>query len=504
MGQYKVTNVTDVYWASNEGFKAGRDPLGIQNSSISTYGVILPGLTNLTGHIRYYSLYCWLLNEYDELDKHNKTEGIHQYNFLRRAELIMAFIMKDQNVRSVVGANYVNYQKYELTEDGYYDIESGADYGTENKYWSYKSGAFGQYYLGSLIFYDLVKIENNRFYLLEKGKEIAQAFKDSVTDKVRSLFLECIVGGALTNEEIVVLKPIGLNKIETGSAEWKKLNELLTKEDSNGSSLRRDTILHMLQDLGSNGITVNDFVEYRFKHYTGNEDESSFAWYFYYLCEALHYSIETIFCMILQQIDDNHNPYYNVLIDTILEDVLTNLKDEKQYDSIEEWKKNCNEDVDIMLEEVKTNIKNKDYICASAKAFALLLRLHNVFMANKESFLAFETKYGLVYQNGILSSCIHRYVGKHTHLSIEKYIATIVRQIMNEHTIVAIGKMGGGNADLRKFIFEEGRIALVEIRYPNQTNPRIESLYNFLIDMNYIENGTITTLAKEFISNYGK
>ena len=67
MPQYKVTDITNVYWASNDGFKVGRDPMGIQNSSIATYGCLLPGLTNLTGHIRYYSLYCWLLNEYKEI-----------------------------------------------------------------------------------------------------------------------------------------------------------------------------------------------------------------------------------------------------------------------------------------------------------------------------------------------------------------------------------------------------------------------------------------------------
>ena len=41
MPQYKVTDITNVYWASNDGFKVGRDPMGIQNSSIATYGCLL-------------------------------------------------------------------------------------------------------------------------------------------------------------------------------------------------------------------------------------------------------------------------------------------------------------------------------------------------------------------------------------------------------------------------------------------------------------------------------
>lgn len=69
MAQYKIYDITNIYWATNDGFKVGRDPMGIQNSSVATYGCLLPGMTNLTGHIRYYSLYCWLLNKYDELEK---------------------------------------------------------------------------------------------------------------------------------------------------------------------------------------------------------------------------------------------------------------------------------------------------------------------------------------------------------------------------------------------------------------------------------------------------
>ena len=65
--------------------------------------------------------------------------------------------------------------------------------------------------------------------------------------------------------------------------------------------------------------------------------------------------------------------------------------------------------------------------------------------------------------------------------------------------------MGNSNSDLRKFIFEDGRVVLVEIRYPNQTNPRIDSLYNFLQDMSYIDSeGQLTDIAYNYIENYGK
>ena len=168
MSQYKQSEITNIYWASNEGFKGGRDPLGIQNSSIATYSKLLPGLTNLTRHIRYYSIYCWLLSEYDELEKKGQN-FIHQYNFIRRAELAIALIMKDQGIGAIVGALFVSQGRYKLVEESVYNLADGADYESKDKYWTFKTGAFGQYYLGSLIYYELVKIEEGRFYLRNKG-----------------------------------------------------------------------------------------------------------------------------------------------------------------------------------------------------------------------------------------------------------------------------------------------------------------------------------------------
>ena len=199
MPQFKQIDITNIYWASNDGFKGGRDPMGIQNSSVATYSKLLPGLTNLTGHIRYYSIYCWLLDEYDQLDKKGEVT-LHQYNFIRRSELAMALLMKNAGVRSVVGALFVAQGNYKFVEEGVYDLADGADYESEKKYWSFTSGAFGQYYLGALIFYGLVKLEEGRFYLGQKGKEIAAAFRNSVDEGVRGLFIECLLEGNMAED----------------------------------------------------------------------------------------------------------------------------------------------------------------------------------------------------------------------------------------------------------------------------------------------------------------
>ena len=467
MAQYKQSEITNVFWASNDGFKGGRDPLGIQNSSIATYSKLLPGLTNLTRHIRYYSLYCWLLSEYDKLEVAGQI-SLHQYNFIRRAELAMALIMKEQNVGSVVGALFVSQGRYKQIEDGIYDIADGADYESKDKYWTFKSGAFGQYYLGSLIYYELVKIEEGRFYLRNKGKELADAVRNSIDENIRKLFLKCILDGSLKEEAIEDLQSLAIHRINVGSEEWLFLNNLLTKSDED-SSLRRETIFLLLNDI-SNGIEIQEFVKNRFLHI--NEDgnlQAAFGWYFYYLCEGLHYCIDLFFCLILYKIHELHN------------------------------------NINIIYDELRNFVSKQDYISAAVHAIRLMLRLYTEFENNTKNIEGFEGKNDLKHQRGILSEGLRSYVERYLSFSISGFIESLIVQIMQEHTVVAIAKMGKNNSDLRKFILEDGRIVLIEQRYPVETSPRIDSLFNFLQDMGYLDkDNTLTEIAEQFIENYGK
>lgn len=502
MAQYKQSDITKPFWATNDGFKGGRDPMGIQNSSVATYGRLLPGLTNLTGHIRYYSLYCWLLSEYKNLTIVGKID-IHQYNFIRRAELALALIMKDSNIGSVVGALFVSQKKYKIIEEGVYNLADGADYNSKEKYWTYQTGAFGQYYVGSLISCNLVKIEEGWFYLLSSGEQLASAVRKTVDKDIRDLFLDCIIKGRISDNDIKTLNPLGLNKLSKDTVEWESLNHLLTKQDE-GNSMRRETVLLMLKDIDS-GISVKEFVEHRFKNVEQDiKYDAAFGWYFYYLCEAFHYCIESIFCYILNEISDLHNPTIKVLNEDIRMNILSYLEEEKKFLSLNEWKENIDGVIVEMFGDLKKLVHEKNYSQAAALSIKLMLRLLLEFEMNKKDILEFESKNELTHQRGILSDGLKSYITVHSSLTIEKYIETIVYQIMQEHTIIAIGKMGNNDKDLRKFVFEDGNVVLVETRFPTETSPRINSLYNFLVDLNYINSkGKLTDIAKNFIRNYG-
>jgi len=263
----------------------------------------------------------------------------------------------------------------------------------------------------------------------------------------------------------------------------------------------------LLRDLDK-GENVEDFARNRFLHVN---DESqvgaSFGWYFYYLCECLHYCIDTIFCLVLNLIHDLHNPPLQELSQEIVESILAELENEKKFKTVEEWKKCVTNDIVTLYDHLRNAIRNQEYIQAAVYSLKLLLRLHNEFEKNDKAILDFENSNDLRRQRGILSEGLKAYVSQYLSWSIPKYLKNLVAQIMQEHTIIAIGKMGNKNSDLRKFILEDGRAVLVEIRYPVETSPRVTSLFNYLQDLNYLDvnkNNELTEIAYKYIRDYGK
>ena len=84
---YNVDSYKEPFWAKSGNFVRSRDPLGVQNSSISVYATLLPGMTNLTLRLRYYGMYLWLNDEYHNLPsdspfKQSLIQSINRYLYL--------------------------------------------------------------------------------------------------------------------------------------------------------------------------------------------------------------------------------------------------------------------------------------------------------------------------------------------------------------------------------------------------------------------------------------
>ena len=160
----------------------------------------------------------WLLEQYHKLPETDvfKQNYTSQYTFIRRAELILAYLMKNKfpKEQSVIGSNFAESHINQFKNIGYYDIALGADKLKDTAkgsvYWDYTSGALGQYYAGSLINLNLINIKENYFERTEeKGKELAESYGVSLSNNCAQLLLERIREGKLYEEDFT------LDNIET-------------------------------------------------------------------------------------------------------------------------------------------------------------------------------------------------------------------------------------------------------------------------------------------------
>ena len=234
---YNTESYKEPFWAENSGFMTGRDPLGIQNSSITTYGRLLPGMTNLTLRLRYYGFYMWVIREF-YIKNEGRTDFTHRehYNFIRRGELILAYIMRKKapGEKSIIGSNFSDDHKDDIQLNGYFNIHLGADKLKDTKkgsvYWDFRSGALGQYYVGSLAALKLISTEGQFFQIEPRGNKLADAFSDSIKIKEQKKFIDIIEDGRLHLNDIDELEDFRIDKIEPNTTEWDNYIDILLGE----------------------------------------------------------------------------------------------------------------------------------------------------------------------------------------------------------------------------------------------------------------------------------
>jgi hypothetical protein len=520
---YTKDSYKNPFWAENSGFMTGRDPLGIQNSSITVYGLLLPGMTNLTLRLRYYGFYCWLLAEYEKLHTNQEKKTIqHHYNFIRRAELALAFItlVNHPGQSSIVGSMYVNDNLNEINSLGYYDIYKGADKERKAKnisesyrvYWDYISGALGQYYLGSLINLDLVEVSEHFILIKNKGKKLAEAFSENISRDNQSMFLSIVELGRLDQRQIESLEQFAINSIKTESDEWNVYNEILIEKDGdrfktyNGSytSNRKTSIKLYLEYWKENNKHLS-FPRTQYTMVSKSEYTSTrFGWYYYFINEAIHYCIETLFWALLVELDGNQmalkdfidhmtslinseTQKYGFKEDHSIKDILSNID---EIDLIDE--------INILEKLTKSELNN---IEASSLSIKLLFHVYISISDNIEEMKSFENLYGLNNQKGVVTEHMKVFIDDLISYNYSSYLAKVVKIIINDHISTAYRKMGNGESNLLKFIIEDGVIGHIQTMQPKFTNPRTRTLHNFLSDLSYINENGLTEKGNNFLES---
>jgi len=508
-------------------FIRGLDPLGLQNTSDATFSMLLPGLNNVTGRIRYYSFYCWLLDEYSK--QVGSTNPKDQQQFIRRAEYIIALASSyfEGDASSIPGSLYANRQ---ITKDlnTTHSLQAGTfqeNGSTSDTYWKYPLGAFGQYYFGSLSDIGLVSRRekeagiyvrsNSRGIEFISGESLAAAFDSNVDGQVKKTYFDCLIKGEISEGQLVDLLPnFNLTQVPTGTDEQKLLLNLLLQKDyplrieEEPKNHRRGTIKYLMEYVKAftDGFIDRSFIYQCYANkglVNGGQDATILGWYYYQFNEYWHYANTAIFNGTLAYLEKTAGPNWQALkpfLDAVTHSIIEELKTLNLIGS----EKDTVSSVLSVLQPNEQDFLNacteNHSVSRAANGFLLMLSQY----LNQRNELIELKEYAELNDLGKDGEGTHYFINEfavRTAFTIEQYIFEyIYKHIIYRHQYVAFRKMRGGTQSTQKFIIEDHHIRYLGNFEAGFTGPRIGNLISYLKDLSAITvDNTLTETGENLL-----
>lgn len=498
------------YWGKSFDKITGLDPLGQQNASERIYSHLLPGITNLTNRIRYYGFYCWILWNYEELNKNRFNQKEHRI-FIRRAEFTVALVMNQMtdSISQIPGSNKANEVLSSKNSDAPIDISDYADHNKEGAYWKYATGALGQYYITSLRTMGLVKevvADGKLFYVVTQegkyqvtGKKLAQAFQENLNDSSIEKFLNVIATGIIKPNYVQdIFSSFNLTNVPVNSQEWNFYWGLLNgpnepDPEKDQVYFRKQTIDLLIDSSISDGVQSMEFLDSMVEWGITREHEdfcTKFGWYLYRLNEYWQLSCGAMFWSILNILSSEKNGIYdkNKLIEDITARLFFELDIEPKTKVNQLKLKLEVKTVKDYHEEIVSGVKANNSWSVFESAFQILRMLLNL---NAESISIYSNIFsskGLNKKGSFLNFASRFYGEEMFNQSIDQFLFEFIdREILLRHRMVALSKLGSGSRSTLKFDLEEGRIMYDSNFEPSFTNPRVDTLLRILSDMSILE-----------------
>jgi hypothetical protein len=320
--------VVSVHWVKAPYGTRGLDHLGSQAPCINAYGQLLPGLTNVTDRIRYYSFYPWFLREVDK--RHSALGESDFVELLRRAECLFALVGlrhalvtgEEHHRAGLVGYNTLAPLMEGLNSGGAVRLSTHTTHADlSERYFKNRYGGLAQYYFVTLRELGILAGDQRSGlkYVKGIGEELASGFGEGLDEH---LFFETLTRDEVTAELLDGLSgtcPCGL---QSNEAERSVLQDLfLDPERRHGSDgkTRRGTLglfLGIAHELSEQGESPEPLEEWAFRSICYSEtlpNGSPFppmpgcsgslrGWRIYVTNELLSLAIQAIFWALLDRL----------------------------------------------------------------------------------------------------------------------------------------------------------------------------------------------------------
>jgi len=511
--------LTGPFWGARDNFIQGRNQLGLQSAGIGTFAVQLPGLTTLTNRLRYYGFYPWLLDQYASTVG---RDSIREFRtFLRRGELLYAFLAvdHDRNEPGIAGSNFAA-RVLQSGGNRAIDLAGGASLESSDTYFGNRSGAFGQYYYGSLANLGLVApwARNEGISVCtDRGRNLAETFRESLGGKTGIEFVKIVRRGRVERAALTALfagfDPDG---IKAGSSEWREYKGIFLGPDYPGGEhfYRRGNIAMYLEYVRKTKSVdrPRGMPEGIYGKGWASADSTGCdmtrGWYYYQMNEYCQYALSVVFWGILTEMAGHARIHYAKLMNIMTKAVAGELKNTKSVrggivggtlaGSLE--KVSRADKVGSWVGELMGSIPWGEPHKAMAQAVVALLAILSRDGRNLRAIRACAMRQGmwregdstdlLGWMSGLTGTETPRFLGR-----------LMLEGVIHRHIEESFRKMRNTRRNGMKLLLEDGVAELVMVAEPSWTSPRLDQLHRFLVDLKCIDpRGNITREGLSFLA----
>ncbi|MCM1110947.1 MAG: hypothetical protein NC336_07065, partial [Clostridium sp.] len=290
------------------------------------------------------------------------------------------------------------------------------------------------------------------------------------------IFLQIVSRGCVTVDELRSMnRAFRMKYLDADNHESASLLEMLLQKDNplkeDSPDHRFRTIGHVLRHISRTRcqLKAREFSRHMYDNYDGTDNLTMWGWYEYYLDNNWQYRFTQIFHEILSFLKNNKQPWVAV------EDLST----EMAVHVVE----NFAADMATTLREVISSLE------PDKKQYPVAESLRNLLIYCRDNRYRIDTSEIQYERMGIRSEnfcSFIRSVESDADTKFFDFTKKLIEDIIYRHYRVSFRKMLQTRKATQKFAFENGHLKFIDNWDATDTSPRIDTMRNFLIDLNII------------------
>ena len=500
----------------------GRDPLGMQATSIRMYGALVPGLTNATNRLRYYSFYCWVIHHYEQTAR--SIDESRWRTFIRRAEALYALACRVADSQhsdglqseGLAGGDWAGRHCRSIPAGGF-DLSQHTDKsGQSPPYLKAPRGNFGQFYKSSMTEVGLLNPSIAIPIVSDPlGRDMANAFAESVGEAIHHIS-SAIKTGIVSQQHLLEIgRSAHPSCIPVNSQEMKLLRSYLwAKDDPNGNGGARRDSAWLLLDLLRCGVATNDQHAIREAFYNRRFSEGSSynvsgdivdLWKAYQANELCHIACEAILNALLSELKRHTlGRDLNLLLPQLLEPVLAkiNASGRSWQDWAAETGKTFLRSEEKLAKPILSSLIKVASVSSSdslSKSLQLIATLWHRWGGDDTSVRERVQRYAGNPDRSL--SGVIRTLNEEANNKVEDALRqTVRRHLISDHLTIAGMKLAASGTFTYRFTLSDGVMSNGRITEYRYTNPRLGNLTRFLRDARLYDGSSVTKDGMEFLN----